>query len=117
MTSNWKAVRGDRTPIYITLHIGERFGAMNLLSVVNLVSSSPCLCELVCNGIDCVSSVALIVTRCDAPTLRIVADQTVRFASRRSNLQATAARGCAVPSEGLTVGRLHGERLQTIGAA
>ena len=61
--------------------MGERFGAVNLLSIVNLVSSSPCLCELVCNGIDCVSSVALIVTRRDTPALRLAADQTVRFAA------------------------------------
>ena len=67
--------------ITFALHIGERFGAVNLLSVVSLVSSSPRLCVLVCNGIDCVSSVGLIVARRDMPTLRIVADQTARSAS------------------------------------
>ena len=97
--------------------MGERFGAVNLLSVVNLVSSSLCLCALVYNGIDHQSSVGLIVARRDTPVLQIAADQTVRFASRRSNLQATAARGCVVPNEGLTAERLHGDRLQTIGTA
>ena len=107
----------DRTPNYITLNIGERFGAVSLLSVVNLVSSSLCLCALVYNGIDHRSSVGLIVARHDTPTLQIAANQTVRFASQRSNLQATAARGCGVPSEGLIAGRLHGERSQTNEAA
>ena len=77
--------------ITFTLHIGDRIGAVNLLSVVNLVSSSPCLCGLVCNGIDCILSVALIVTRRDTPALRIATNQTVRFASPRSNLQVTVA--------------------------
>ena len=55
--------------ITFTLHFGERFGAVNLFSIVNLVSSSLCLCELVCNGIDHKSSVGLIVARCDTPAL------------------------------------------------
>ena len=95
--------------ITFTLYIGERIGAVNLFSVVNLVSSSLCLYELVCNGIDCISSIALIVTRRDTPALRIVADQAMQFAFQPSNLQVTAARGCTVPSEGLTAGQLHGE--------
>ena len=103
--------------ITFTLHIGEHIGAVNLLSIVNLVSSSLCLCEVVCNGIDCVSSVALIVTRRDTSALRIVADQAVQFAFQPSNLQVTAARGYTVPSKGLTGGRLHGERSQAFESA
>ena len=55
--------------VTFTLHIGERFGAVKLLSVVNLVSSSLCLYALVCNGIDHRSSVGLIVVRRDTPAL------------------------------------------------
>ena len=83
-----------------TLHIGERFGVVNLLSVVSFVSSSPCLCELVYNGIDCVSSVVLIVARHDTHALRIVADQAVQFASQPSNLQVTAAEAARCPVKG-----------------
>ena len=101
---------GDRTPDYITLHIGERFGAMNLLFVVNSVSSILRLCELVCSGIDYKSSVALIVARRDILVLQITANQIVQSARLRSNLQVTAARGCTAPNKGLRVGRLHSER-------
>ena len=93
MTSNWEAVRGDRTLVYvyITLHIGERFGAVNLLSVVSFVSSSLCLHVLICNGIDSESSVGLIVARRDVPTLRTVTDQAAQSASQTIILQVTAA--------------------------
>ena len=83
---------------------------MNLLSVVNFVSLSLCLCVLVCNGIDHRSSIDLIVARRDTPALWIVADQAVRSAYLRSNLQATAARGYALPNEGQTAGILRGEQ-------
>ena len=90
---------------------------MNLLFVVNYVSSTLRLCELVCNGIDCKSSVALIVARRDTLVLQIAAHQTVQSVRLRSNLQATAARGCTVPNKGLEEGRLYGEQSQTIGTA
>ena len=103
------AAIGRQFTITFALHTSERFGAVNLLSVVNFVSSSLYLCVLVCNGINHRSSIDLIVARRDTPALRIVADQAARSTYLRSNLQAMVARGCVMPNKGQTVGRLRGE--------
>ena len=91
------------------LHIGERFGVVNLLSVVSFVSSSLCLRVLICNGIDYELSVGLIVVRRDVLALRTIADQATQSTPRTIILQVTATRGDTVLSKGLTAGRLRGE--------